>query len=194
MNVTPVTVEKTVTFAENVLLWSVDDMAVTDTVCPEGTPAGAVKVEFAPLAVCAGEKDPQLGALPQIATQSTPALATSLLTVAETIAIPLTDMVVGGTCVRATEMIGVGVEFALALLEQPTEPRQKVATPVNNNAYNQRFADVSNLERVTATTKPALTRCNLCKLGLEPPEYPRPVIGIHPRKVRHHWKAHRGID
>jgi hypothetical protein len=49
-----------------------------------------------PLAVCAGEKEPQLGVLPQIATQSTPAAAVSLLTLAETEAEVPTTMEAGG--------------------------------------------------------------------------------------------------
>jgi hypothetical protein len=57
---------------------------VTVTVLCAGTPRGAVKVVAAPLGVWEGEKEPHWGALPHIATQSTPALAVSLLTVAET--------------------------------------------------------------------------------------------------------------
>jgi hypothetical protein len=48
-----------------------------------GTALGAVKVVVSPLAVCAGENEPQ-GALAHSASQSTPALAGSPLTVAET--------------------------------------------------------------------------------------------------------------
>ena len=61
----------------------------------------------APLAVCFGEKLPQLGALPHVTTQSTPALAGSLVTVAATIAPLPVIMVLGGNCVIATEMRGV---------------------------------------------------------------------------------------
>lgn len=80
---------------------------MTVTVLPAGTSGGAVKVVLFPLAVCAGEKEPQLGALPQIATQSTPAFATSLRTVAETMALAPTLRDEGGDCMIVTEMIGV---------------------------------------------------------------------------------------
>jgi hypothetical protein len=72
--------------AANVLLKFVVDMALTATVFPFGTDRGAVNVVASPLAVWGGEKDPQFGALLQRAAQVTPALATSLLTVADTTA------------------------------------------------------------------------------------------------------------
>ena len=68
---------------------------------------GAVKVVAAPLSVWAGEKVPQFGALPQVAIQSTPALAGSLLTLADTCAWVPTGSVVGGSCVIAMDMSGV---------------------------------------------------------------------------------------
>jgi hypothetical protein len=82
--VIPVTVDVMVTVAAKALLRSVVESAVIDMVLCAGTANGAVYVVVPPLAVCAGEKEPQLGALAQVATQSTPAFATSLLTIAET--------------------------------------------------------------------------------------------------------------
>src|SRR5580692_7526088 len=99
-----------VTLAEAALLLSVVDSAVRDTVLPAGTPFGAVKVVGAPLAVCAGENEPQgaRAALLQIGTQSTPALATSSLTVAATIVVMPKDRGEGGgACVIDTEIVGV---------------------------------------------------------------------------------------
>jgi hypothetical protein len=74
---------------------------------PVGTPIGAVNVVAAPLAVWIGEKVPHTGALPQTATQSTPAFATSFVTVAATNAVALTDMEEGGLCIRDIETVGV---------------------------------------------------------------------------------------
>jgi hypothetical protein len=103
-----VTVETIVTANAEDLLWSVVERAVTATVFCAGTPAGAVKVVTAPLAVCAGEKDPQPDVLlPQRAIQSTPALAGSFATVAATCACVVTGSVAGGSWVIATDMIGV---------------------------------------------------------------------------------------
>lgn len=104
-----VTVETSVTENPEVLLWSVVERAVTATVFLAGTAGGAQKVVAAPLAVCGGVKCPQLPALPQMATQSTPALAGSLLTVAETCAEVLTGSVAGGSCASAMDMSGVSV-------------------------------------------------------------------------------------
>jgi hypothetical protein len=58
------------------------DVAVMVTVPPVGIALGAVNVVEAPLAVCAGENEPQAPTLPQLTVQSTPAFAGSLLTVA----------------------------------------------------------------------------------------------------------------
>ena len=91
MKATAVTLEVMVTLAEAALLLSVVESAVRDTALPAGTPFGAVKVVEAPPAVCAGENEPQLGALLHIGTQSTPALAASSLTVAATVAFPPTE-------------------------------------------------------------------------------------------------------
>ena len=77
-----------------------------------------------PLAVWEGEKVPQFGALPHTATQSTPALAVSLLTVAETEAEVPTVREEGGAWTRATEMIGGGGLTVLALFEE--QPLSKV--------------------------------------------------------------------
>ena len=49
-----------------------------------------------PLVVCGGLNVPQLGAFGQTDTQSTPALATSFDTVAETEAVPPTASTAGG--------------------------------------------------------------------------------------------------
>jgi hypothetical protein len=80
---------------------------MTVTVLCAGTAKGAVKTAMAPLAVWGGENVPQLGALPQLATQSTPASAISLFTVAETCELLVTNNDEGGACVIATEMSGV---------------------------------------------------------------------------------------
>lgn len=126
--VTPDTVDVMVTVAENVLLRSVVDIAVTETVFPLGTERGAVNVLLPPLAVCAGEKDPQVGALPQRAAQFTPALAISLLTVADTVAVPPIGMEAGGVWVSETEMSGVSELFVFAPVEQPG----RQTTPTTN--------------------------------------------------------------
>ena len=84
MKTTPVTVEVTVTVAENDLLRSVVESALTVTVLRAGTATGAVKTEVPPLDVCGGLNEPQFGTLAHVATQSTPAPARSLLTVAAT--------------------------------------------------------------------------------------------------------------
>lgn len=84
---------------------------------------GAVNVVVAPLAVCAGENEPQAGALPQVAIQSTPAFATSLFTVADTVTLPPMDMVAGGVRMRDTEIIGVADDAVCALVEQLARPR-----------------------------------------------------------------------
>lgn len=102
-----VTVETTVTENAEALLWSVVESAVTAMVLWGGTPGGAQKVLAAPLSVCGGTKCPQFVELPQVAIQSTPALAGSLLTVAETCAEVLTGSVAGGCCTIVTDMTGV---------------------------------------------------------------------------------------
>ena len=69
---TPVMVEVMVTVAEKLLLRSVVERALMLTVLREGTARGATNTVVPPLAVCAGENEPQLGALAQVTTQSTP--------------------------------------------------------------------------------------------------------------------------
>jgi hypothetical protein len=105
--VIPVMVVRTVTLATTWTPWLVVESAVTTVVACFGILVGAVKVVVPPLAVCAGEKEPQSGALPHVATQSTPAPAGSLLTVAETGTAPPVTIERGGACVMLTDMIGV---------------------------------------------------------------------------------------
>jgi hypothetical protein len=137
--VTPVIVDRIVTLADKALLRSVDERAITVTVLCAGTARGAVKTAVAPLAVCEGENDPQFGALPQLATQSTPAPAVSLLTVAETCALLPTNKEVGGAWVIATEMMGV-VAFALVTFpEQPAVPKRAARPTTNKNPRQQRL-------------------------------------------------------
>lgn len=124
---TAVTVEMMVTLLEKALLWSVAERAVTATVVFAGTASGAVKTVEPPLAVWDGEKDPQLGALPQIATQSTPASARSLTTIAETGALLPTSIEEGGAWLMATEMIGVcSKAFFAAFVEHPASAKKAV--------------------------------------------------------------------
>jgi hypothetical protein len=85
----------------------VEDKALMVTVPLGGTAKGAVNVVVPPLGVCGGEKDPQLRPPLHTATQSTPALARSLFTVAETVALPPTINEGGGTWVMTREMRGV---------------------------------------------------------------------------------------
>ena len=135
--VIPVTVDVIVTVAANALLWSVVERAVTATVLPDGTPLVGVNVAADPLAVCAGEKDPQLGALAHIATQSTPAFATSLLTAAETDAVVLVGIAAGGVCVMETEIIGVAVPLTRELLEQPVVHKRTYITAARLTSVQQ---------------------------------------------------------
>jgi hypothetical protein len=122
--VTPVTVEMMVTEAEKLLLRSVEDRAFTVTVLCAGTASGAMKTVEPPLDVCAGEKEPQFGALAQVATQSTPSPAMSLATVAETEAVPPTVIEVGGACVMVRDMTGVSdCDVFAALAPQPAAAR-----------------------------------------------------------------------
>src|SRR6266849_2060937 len=89
-------------------------VALMVTVPPGGTVAGAVKVVFAPLAVCAGLNAPQL-ALPQVTVQSTPAFVESFETVALICAVELTASDAGGAVVKAMLMGGVVVMVTLAV-------------------------------------------------------------------------------
>jgi len=136
--VTPVTREITVTELARALLWSVAESAVTDTELPLGTARGAVNIELAPLAVCEGEKEPQFGALPHTATQSTPAFARSLLTVAETGAVEPTVKEAGGAWLTDKEIRGVSEEFVfVALAEQPAKAKEAART--NKDARQVRW-------------------------------------------------------
>jgi hypothetical protein len=111
------------------------DKAVTVTVLPLGRISGAVKMVVAPLAVWGGEKDPQLGALPHIATQSTPAFATSFETVADTMAVPPTSRLGGRfCCIRVMEIVGVGVA------DSPVTAQPAMAMAVKNKKRTDRCA------------------------------------------------------
>lgn len=72
----------TLTVCVSFVVGSDVDAAVIVTVPPAGIAAGAVYDVADPLAVCAGEKVPQLPGLEQVTDQSTPALAVSLATAA----------------------------------------------------------------------------------------------------------------
>lgn len=95
-----------------------------------------MKTVVPPLAVCDGEKEPHRGALPHVATQSTPAFAGSLLTVADTGTGLPTIKEAGGACVMATEMIGVCDEGSAfdPVIAQPVIPiiPSKDARPTTN--------------------------------------------------------------
>jgi len=113
---------------------------VSDTVFFAGTAKGAVYVVVPPLAVCEGEKEPQFGGLPQIATQSTPALAMSLVTEAERVVVPPTCKEAGGACVMATEIIGVCEMIVFAeLLEQPAMPSREGRPITSDRTVRQKF-------------------------------------------------------
>jgi len=122
--VTLVTVETSVSENAAALLWSVVERAVTVMILWGGTAGGAQKVVMAPLSVCGGVKCPQFVKLPQVAIQSTPALAGSFFTAADTCAVVLAGSVGGGSCTSATEMSGVCDDGLLAgLVEQPAIPK-----------------------------------------------------------------------
>ena len=78
-----------------VLVPSVTEVAVTVTVFPLGTAAGAVYVTAVPLGVFEALKDPHAVLLPQVADHLTPALALSLATVAVRAAVPFVTRVAG---------------------------------------------------------------------------------------------------
>jgi hypothetical protein len=78
-----------------VLVPSVTEVAVTVTVFPLGTAAGAVYVTAVPLGVFDALKDPHAVLLPQVADHLTPALALSLATVAVSDAVAFTTRVEG---------------------------------------------------------------------------------------------------
>jgi len=140
--VMPVTVEMMVTEAAEALLRSVLESAVTATVLFKGTPEGAVNMVVPPLAVCAGAKDPQMGALPQVAIQSTPAIAVSLLTEAETGAEAPTVIETGGAWLIATEIIGVTDEELAALLDpHPATASKGMRMSAKGRNARQRFPE-----------------------------------------------------
>lgn len=103
-------------------------------------------MEALPLAVWLGEKVPQLGALEHIATQSTPASAGSLLTVADTEMLLPTIKEDGGACVNAIEMKGVWAWVIGGLVRQPAiVPREAKLQKVAKDGASQRFRMPSRL-------------------------------------------------
>jgi len=126
---TLVTEETSVTVDAAVLLRSVLESAVTAIFDLDGTETGAVKVVAAPLSVCWGEKLPQLVVLAHVAIQSTPALAGSSVTVAETCAWVPTGSVDGGNCTIAMDMSGVCEGGVCGrLVEHPAIPQKAMRT------------------------------------------------------------------
>lgn len=88
----------------------------------------------APLAVWAGEKEPHSGGLVQVAIQSTPALAASLVTVAATkTKLPVT-IELGGGCVRETDTSGVVVEALLTFAPVSAHPPSPMESPVTTTS------------------------------------------------------------
>jgi hypothetical protein len=81
--------------------------AVIVTVPPVGGVVGAVYVVFAPLAVWAGENEPQF-ALPQVTVQLTPAFCLSPVTVALSEVVNPTSREAGGVVIRETPIGGGG--------------------------------------------------------------------------------------
>ena len=109
-----------VTVAITDFVLSAVDVAVIVTVLPDGSVAGAVKTIGLPLTVCAGVRlnVPQPGAATaQVTVQSTPLPMLSFVTVAITVAVPLTGIALGGAMLSVTEITGtVTVIMALANL------------------------------------------------------------------------------
>lgn len=96
----------------------------------------------APLAVWLGVKAPQLEPLaPHVTTQSTPALAGSLVTAAATLTLLPAIMEAGGPCVSATEMRGVwvGGVLWLAVLHPAMTPTVAKLPKTARNAPIQSF-------------------------------------------------------
>src|SRR5215467_12932024 len=117
-------------------------------------------MEVAPLVVCFGLKLPQLGGLAQVATQSTPASAMSLATVADTMALLPAIMETGGDCVRAIEMRGV---WPSALVGLAAPLLHAVMTPTK--AKPQRIASSAPKPRVSGEVPPTKPgRAKDCKL------------------------------
>lgn len=126
----PLTVVRIVTLATTWTPRLVVEIAVTTVVACAGIAVGATKVVVAPLAVCAREKLPQVrldetGV--HVATQSTPALAGSLLTTAETGTMLPASIEMGGACVMSKDIIGVvGVAAAFVPVKpQPVMPSKQ---------------------------------------------------------------------
>jgi len=95
-----------VMFAETDFVESACEVALTVTVVPVGTAAGAVYVVETPLAVWVGENDPQAPALPQVTVQSTPLFKGSFDTTAVMGLVAFTCTDVGGGGLKATEIGG----------------------------------------------------------------------------------------
>ena len=123
----------TVTVEAAVVVGLVVDAAVMVTLVAD---AGAVYVVVAPLAVCAGLKDPQDPAGAQL--QSTSPFAVSLETVAEMVAVPLAAIDFGGACVRAIEIVPEGCEFE----SDPPAPHPDRPTARNRRVI---LANISNV-------------------------------------------------
>lgn len=124
-----------------------------------------------------GVKVPQLGVLEpratgvHVATQSTPAPAGSLMTVAETLTLLPVSMEVGGGCVYLMEMNGVcvwGAGIVWLLLHPVMTPRAVKLQDMDRNAPIQRsrrpFRLVLPQCAGTLAAKPA--RANACQLPL----------------------------
>jgi hypothetical protein len=90
-----VTVLTTATVTVAVAVRSVTDAAVMFMLFPVGGRPGAVNTVVTPLAVCVGEKLPQL-ALAQLTFQLTPALAGSFVTVADRVTVVPVSIEEGG--------------------------------------------------------------------------------------------------
>jgi hypothetical protein len=152
VKVIPVRLLRTVTLATTWTPRLVVDSAVTSVVPCVGTSGGAVKIVVAPLAVCAGENVPQelvkVEGRAQVATQSTPAFAGSLLTVAETgTGLPMVKEA-GGACVMATVMIGVCDEGSALepVIAQPVIPIRKARQATNGRTVPQKLLEVRSLD------------------------------------------------
>jgi hypothetical protein len=92
---------------------SVLEVAVTVTVLPVGTAAGAVYVVATLLSVAVGLKTPQAPALPQVTVQFTPWFCESLVTTAVSDAAVLVCSEVGGAGLKATEITGAVVVIVI---------------------------------------------------------------------------------
>ena len=91
-----------VMFAETNFVLSAVEVAVTVTILPLGTAAGAVYVVGTPLAVWVGLNDPQAPVLPHVTDQSTPAFFESFETTAVIGLVAFTSIDVGGGGLKET--------------------------------------------------------------------------------------------